>query len=51
MMWAVQALTGRDGRSRVHLCVDWTLLPLGSHVIIGDVLGVMFKAGASIVRK
>ena len=51
MMWAVQVLTGRDGKSRVHVCVDWTLLPLGICAIIGDVVGMMFKARASVVRK
>ncbi len=51
MMWAARALGGRDGRSRVQVCVDWTRSPLGRRAVIGVVVGVMFSAGASVVRK
>jgi len=51
MIWAVRALVGRDGRSNVQVCVDWTRSPLGSRAVIGVMVGVMSRAGASVVKK
>ena len=51
MMWAARAPAGRSGRSRVHVCVDCTLSPLGRRAMRGTVAGTMLVAGASVVRK
>jgi len=51
MMWAARAPAGRSGRSRVQVCVDCTLSPLGRRAMRGTVAGTMLVAGASVVRK
>ena len=51
MMWAAQAPAGSSGRSRVQVCVDCTLSPLGRQAMRGTVAGMILKAGASVVRK
>jgi hypothetical protein len=51
MMCAVRAPAGRFGRSRVHVWVECTLLPLGRRVMRGTAAGRMLVAGTSVVRK
>ncbi len=51
MMWAALVPTGSAGRSRVQVCVDCTLLPLGRQVMRGTVARMMLVAGALVVRK
>ncbi len=51
MMWAALAPTGSAGRSRVQVCVDCTLLPLGRWAMRGTVAGMMMVADALAVRK
>ncbi len=42
---------GSMGRSRVQVCIDCTLLPLGRRAMRGTVTGMMLVAGALGVRK
>jgi hypothetical protein len=51
MMWAYLAAAGSSGRSRVQVCIDWTLSPFGRWATRGTVAAQMFVAGASVVRK
>ncbi len=51
MMWAALALTKSAGRSRVQVCVDCTLSPLGRRAMRGTVAGMMLVVGALVVRK
>ncbi len=51
MMWAALAPTGSMGRSRVQVCVDCTLLPLGRRAMRGTAAVMMLVAGALVVRK
>ena len=51
MMCAARAPAGRSGRSRMQVCVDCTLCPLGRRAMRGTVAGTMLVAGASVVRK
>ncbi len=51
IMWAALALTGSMGRSRVQVCVECTLSPLGRWAMRGTVAGMMLVAGALVVRK
>jgi hypothetical protein len=51
MIWAARAPAGRSGRSRVQVCVDCTLSPLGRRAMRGTSAGTMLVAGASVVRK
>ena len=51
MIWAARAPVGRSGRSRVQVCVDCTLSPLGRRAMMGTSAGTMLVAGASVVRK
>jgi hypothetical protein len=51
MMCAVRAPAGRFGRSRVHVWVECTLLPLGRWAMRGTAAGRMLVAGALVVRK
>jgi hypothetical protein len=51
MMWAFLAATGSSGRSRVQVCVDYTLSSFGRQVTRGTVAAQMFVAGALVVRK
>ncbi len=51
MMWAALVLIGSTGRSRVQVCIDCTLLPLGRRAMRGTVAGMMLVAGALLVRK
>ena len=50
MMCARLAAMGSCGRSRRQVCVLLTLLPSGSVMDIGVVVGVMLVAGACVVR-
>jgi hypothetical protein len=49
--WATQAPSGRSGRSRVQVCVDCTLSPLGRRAMRGTVASTMLVAGALVVEK
>jgi hypothetical protein len=51
MIWAARAPVGRSGRSRVQVCLDCTLSPLGRRAMMGTSAGTMLAAGASVVRK
>ncbi len=51
MMWAAQAPTGSSGRSRVQVCVDCTLSPLGRRAMRGTVVRMILEAGALVLRK
>jgi hypothetical protein len=42
---------GSSGRSRVQVCIDCTLSPLGRRVMRGTVAGMILEAGALVVRK
>ena len=48
--WAAWALAGRSGRSRVQVCVDCTLSPLGRRAMRGTVASTMLVAGALVVK-
>jgi hypothetical protein len=50
MMWATQAPAGRSGRSRVQVCVDCTMSPLGKWEMRGTVASTMLVAGALVVK-
>jgi hypothetical protein len=50
-MWAVQALGGREGMSRVHVFVECTRAPFGRRGMMGVVVGRILVAGVSVVRK
>ena len=51
IMWAARALGGREGMSRVHVCVECTRAPFGRRVLMGVVVGRILVAGALVVRK
>ncbi len=51
IMWAALVPTGSMGRSRMQVCTDCTLLPLGRQLMRGTVAGMMLVAGALVVRK
>lgn len=50
MMWARRASSGSCGRSSRHVCVLLTVVPSGSVMEIGDVVGVILRVGAAVVR-
>ena len=37
--------SGSHGISRLHVCVDWMLLPLGSVLLSGDDVGLLLTTG------
>jgi hypothetical protein len=47
MMWAARG--GNEGMLMVHVCVEFTRLPLGRWTMMGLVVGAMLFAGASVV--
>ncbi len=49
--WAAWAPAERSGRTRVQVCVDCTLSPLGRQAMRGTAARRMLVAGASVVRK
>jgi hypothetical protein len=51
MMWAALAPMGSAGRSRVQVCVDCTLSPLGRQAMRGTVTRMMLVTGALVVIK
>ena len=51
IMWPAWALGGRDGMSRVHLCVECTRAPFGRWALMGVVVGRILVSGAPVVRK
>ncbi len=51
IMWAARALGGREGMSRVHVCVECTHAPFGRWVTMGVVVSRILVAGALVVKK
>ena len=51
IMWAARALGGREGMSRVHICIECTRVPFGRRAMMGMVVGKILVAEASVVRK
>ena len=43
--------SGSHGISRLHVCVDWNILPLGSVRLSGDSVGLLLTTGAPCNRK
>ena len=43
--------SGNHGISRLHVCVDWMLLPLGSVILSGDSVGLLLNTRAPCNRK
>ena len=43
--------SGSHGISRLHVCVYWMLLPLGSVILSGDSVGLLLTTGAPCNRK
>ena len=43
--------SGSHGISRLHVCVDWMPLPLGSVILSGDSVGLLLTTGAPCNRK
>ena len=50
-MYASVNASGSHGISRLHVCVDWMLLPLGSVIFSGDSVGILLTTGAPCNRK
>jgi len=50
-MWASCAVAGRNGRFRLHVCVDWMVPPLGSWPVMPGIAARLFVKGASVVMK
>jgi hypothetical protein len=48
-MWASRAAAGRNGRFRLHVCVDWMVPPLGSWAVMPGIAARLFVKGASVV--
>ena len=51
IMWAARALGGREGMSRVHVCVECTRAPFGRRATMGVVVGRILVAGTWVVKK
>jgi hypothetical protein len=51
IMWATWVPAERSGKSRVQVCVDCTLSPLGRCTMRGTAARTMFVAGALVVKK
>ncbi len=51
IMWAARALSGWEGMSRVHVCVECTCAPFGRRATMGVVVGRILVAGTWVVRK
>ena len=43
--------SGSHGISRLHVCVDWMLLPLGSVILSSDYIGLLLTNGSPCNRK
>ena len=43
--------SGSHGISKLHVCVDWMILPLGSVIFSGDAVGLLLTTGAPCTRK
>ena len=50
-MWASVTVSGSHGMSRLHVCVDFIVLPFGSVMVIGLVAFCILVAGAPSIRK
>jgi len=50
-MWASRAAAGRNGKFRLHVCVDWMVPPLGSWAVIPGNAVHLFVNGALVVTK
>ncbi len=49
--WATWAPARRSGKSRVQVCVECTLSPLGRRAMRGTAASTMLVAGALVVKK
>ena len=50
-MWASRAAAGRNGRARLHVCVDWMVPPSGSWAVMPGIAARLLVNGASVVTK
>jgi len=50
-MWASRAAAGRNGRARLHVCVEWMVPPSGSWAVMPGIAARLFVNGASMVTK
>jgi hypothetical protein len=50
-MRASRAAAGRNGRARLHVCVDWMVPPSGSWAVMPGTAARLFVNGASVVTK
>ena len=50
-IWASRAAAGRNGRARLHVCVDWIVPPSGSWAVIPGIAARLFVNGASVITK
>jgi hypothetical protein len=50
-MWASRAAAGRNGRARLHVCVDWMVPPSGNWAVMPGIAARLFVNGASVVTK
>ncbi len=48
--WAAWAPARRSGKSRVQVCVDYTLSPFGRQAMRGKAARTIFVAGALVVK-
>ena len=42
--------SGSDGISRLHVCFDWMLLPLGSVILSGNSVGLLLTTGVLVTE-
>ena len=50
-MWALVAFGRRPGMSISHVCVDWSVAPSGSMIVIGAVATCLLRTGAPCAMK
>jgi hypothetical protein len=50
-MWASRAASGRNGRARLHGCVDWMVPPSGSWAVMPGNAARLFVNGVLVVTK
>ena len=50
-MWASRAAAGRNGRARLHVCVEWMMPPSGRWAVMPGMAARLFVNGASVVTK
>jgi len=50
-MWASRAAACRNGRARLHVCVEWMVPPSGSWAVMPGIAVRLLVIGASVVMK